>query len=173
MFGSVGQPMILGGWAKYSIQGSSPTKYAYLGQYFVTNAFLLNTNGTATTNSAGILSPYGEFFPTQAGQAALITMPDIDPPYEQGTGIVRVVSLNADANHDGTLDFSYFGPDQTSPSKPYVFWVNNDYDYSGASWILGMMFKPRGITTTVISRKLIRNGIWRTTPGCGFAACPP
>ena len=76
MVGSIGQPMILGGWAKYSIQGSSG-KYAYLGQYF-TNSFLLDANGNATTNSAGILSPYGEFFPLQAGVAALATMPDID-----------------------------------------------------------------------------------------------
>ena len=121
MVGTVGQPMILGGWAKYSIQGSSPAKFAYLGQYFTTNVFLLNTNGTATTNSAGILSPYGEFFPLQAGVAALVTMPDIDPPYQQGTGVVRVISLDADANHDGTLDFSYFGPDQTSSLPPVPF----------------------------------------------------
>jgi hypothetical protein len=134
MVGSIGQPMILGGWAKYSVQGSSPPKYAYLGQYFLTNAFLLDANGNATTNSAGILSPYGEFFPLQAGATALVTMPDIDFPYQQGTGVVRVVSLNTDANHDGTLDFSYFGPDQTSPSRPLHFWVaddNNTYDFIG------------------------------------------
>ena len=124
MVGSVGQPMILASWAKYSIQGSSG-KYAYLGQYFATNAFLLNANGNATTNVAGILSPYGEFFPLQAGAAALVTMPDIDFPYQQGTGVVRVVSLNVDANHDGTMDFSYFGPDQTSPSRPMRFWIND------------------------------------------------
>ena len=40
MVGTIGQPMILGGWTKYSVQGSSPTKYAYLGQYYMTNAFL-------------------------------------------------------------------------------------------------------------------------------------
>ena len=126
--GSVGQPMILGGWAKYSIQGSSPTKYAYLGQYFMTNAFLLNTSGNATTNVAGILSPYGEFFPLQAGAAALVTLPDIDPPYQQGTGVVQIISMNVDANHDGFMDFSYFGPDQTSPSRPFRFWINDDTD---------------------------------------------
>ncbi|MGA9450127.1 MAG: hypothetical protein WBW41_02155, partial [Verrucomicrobiia bacterium] len=128
--GSVGQPMILAGWAKYAVQGSSPTKYAYLGQYFMTNAFLLNTNGTATTNVAGILSPYGEFFPLQAGQAQLVTMPDIDPPYQQGTGVVQVISLNADANHDGILDPSYAGPDFTSSSRPFRFWSATD-DHSG------------------------------------------
>jgi hypothetical protein len=125
--GSVGQPMILGGWAKYSIKNGNPNKFAYLGQYFMTNAFLLNTNGTATTNVAGILSPYGDFFPLRAGMSALATMPDIDTG-QQGTGIVRVISLNADANHDGTMDFSYFGPDQTSPSRPFRFWANDDQD---------------------------------------------
>ena len=128
MVGSIGQPMILGGWAKFSIQGSSPTKYAYLGQYYLTNAFLLDANGNATTNQAGILSPYGEFFPLQAGAAALVTMPDIDPPYQQGTGVVQIISMNVDANHDGVMDFSYFGPDQTSPSRPFRFWINDNTD---------------------------------------------
>jgi len=127
IIGAVGQPMILGGWAKYSIQGSSPTKYAYLGQYFVTNAFLLDGSGNITTNSAGIISPYGEFFPTQAGHAQLITMPDIDTG-KQGTNLVQIISLNVDASHDGTMDLSYFGQDQTSPGKPYVFWCNNNFD---------------------------------------------
>jgi hypothetical protein len=134
MVGSVGQPMIIGTWAKYSIQGSSPAKYAYLGQYFTNNAYLLGTNGVITTNIAGILSPYGEFFPTQAGQAALVTMPDIDPPYQQGTGVVQIISIDADANHDGVMDFSSAGPDQTSSSRPLHFWVaddNNTYDFSG------------------------------------------
>ena len=57
-----------------------------------------------------------------------MTMPDIDPPYQQGTGVVQVISLNADANHDGVMDFSYFGPDQTSPSRPFRFWINDDTD---------------------------------------------
>ena len=128
MVGSVGQPMIVGGWAKYSIQGSSPTKYAYLGQYFLTNAYLLDTNGVATTNSAGILSPYGEFFPTAPGAATLVTMPDIDPPYQQATCVVQIVKMQLDANHDGNMDLSFNGPDTTSPSQPYVFWCNNNFD---------------------------------------------
>jgi hypothetical protein len=150
MVGSVGQPMILGGWAKYSVQGSSG-KYAYLGQYFMTNAFLLNTSGNATTNVVGILSPYGEFFPLQAGAAALVTMPDIDTG-AQGTGVVRVVSLNADANHDGTLDFTYAGPDQTSPSRPFRFWINDnqdDGDYGGDG-IPGQGVKADGVVKTLI-----------------------
>jgi hypothetical protein len=130
ILGSVGQPMILGGWAKYSIKNGSVAtgKYAYLGQYFMTNAFLLDTNGNMTTNSAGIVSPYGEFFPTQAGRAALVTMPDIDPPYQQGTCTVQVVKLQLDANHDGSMDLSFNGKDTTSASQPYVFWINNNYD---------------------------------------------
>jgi hypothetical protein len=130
IIGSVGQPMIVGGWAKYSVEnGSTPSgKYGYLGQYFVTNAFILDASGNPTTTNAGIVSPYGEFFPTQVGKAQLVTMPDIDPPYQQGTCTVSVISLNVDANHDGTMDLSYFGQDQTFPSKPYVFWCNNNFD---------------------------------------------
>ncbi|MGH7979275.1 MAG: hypothetical protein ACREE6_07860, partial [Limisphaerales bacterium] len=127
MFGSVGQPMILGAWAKYLIEGSSPAKYAYLGQYFTTNAFEVDSNGNMTTNVAGIVSPYGEFFPTQPGPAALITMTNLDTG-TQATGIVNVISLALDANHDGTVDPTWNGPDMTSASAPYVFWANNNLD---------------------------------------------
>ena len=133
MVASVGNPMIVASWAKYAVSNSSPTKYAYLGQYFDTNAFLLNSGGVVTTNTAGILSPYGEFFPTQAGEAEVTTMPDIDTG-AQATNVIRVVSLNVDANHDGTMDFSYSGQDQTSSSRPFRFWVaddNNSGDYGG------------------------------------------
>ena len=132
MIGAVGQPMIVGAWAKYSIQGSSPTKYAYLGQYFTNNAYLLGASGVITTNIAGILSPYGEFFPTQGGQAALVTMPDIDTG-RQATGIVQVISVNVDANHDGTMDLSFNGADATSQASPMVWWINNDHDWSDYS----------------------------------------
>ena len=33
-----------------------------------------------------------------------------------------------DANHDGILDPSYAGPDQTSPSRPLRFWVDDSQD---------------------------------------------
>ena len=127
MFGAVGQPMILGAWAKYSIEGSSPTKYAYLGQYFTTNAYEVDSAGNITTTNAGIVSPYGEFFPTEPGPVALITMTNLDSG-TQATGIVDVISLSLDANHDGTIDPAWNGPDFTSPSRPYVFWANNNYD---------------------------------------------
>lgn len=128
MIASVGSPTVVGCWEKYSVSNSSPTKYAYLGQYFITNAFVL-TNGVVTTNTTGIVSPYGDFFPMQPGQAAIVTMPDIDTG-QQATGAVDVISMNVDANHDGTMDFTYSGPDQTSTSRPFRFWVNDDTDWS-------------------------------------------
>jgi alpha-tubulin suppressor-like RCC1 family protein len=127
MFGSVGQPMILGGWAKYFIEGSSPAKYAYLGQYFVTNAFKVDDNGNLTSTNTGVVSPYGEFFPTEPGPVAMITLPDIDTGL-QGTGLVQVISLALDANHDGTIDTTFNGPDTVSSTHPFRFWVNNNYD---------------------------------------------
>ncbi|HWY31350.1 MAG TPA: hypothetical protein VNX46_11365, partial [Candidatus Acidoferrum sp.] len=128
MITSVGTPTVIGGWARFAISNGSPSKFAYLGQYYTNKAFAA-ANGTVTTNTTGVLSPYGEFFPTQPGTAALITMPDIDTG-QQGTGIVQVISLNVDANHDGTMDFAYNGPDFLSQSKPFRFWVNDNQDYS-------------------------------------------
>ena len=126
MVTSVGAPITIGGWAKFAITNGSSSKFAYLGQYYVTNAFVV-TDGVVTTNTSGAVSPYGNFFPTTPGMAALVTMPDIDTG-AQGTGIVRVVALNVDANHDGTLDFTYQGPDFASQSKPFRFWANDDHD---------------------------------------------
>jgi hypothetical protein len=36
--------------------------------------------------------------------------------------------FNVDANHDGAMDFSFLGPDQTSSSRPFRFWANDDSD---------------------------------------------
>ena len=51
---------------------------------------------------------------------------------------MHVSSLSVDANHDGTIDRSFTGPDLTSAQKPFVFWVNNDYDrghaVDGSDW---------------------------------------
>ena len=79
MIASVGTPTVIGGWAKFSLRNSS--KFAYLGQYYITNSFVM-TNGIVTTNTTGVVSPYGDFFPTQPGMVAMVTMPDIDT----GTG---------------------------------------------------------------------------------------
>ncbi|HEX3625382.1 MAG TPA: alpha/beta hydrolase [Verrucomicrobiae bacterium] len=103
--------------------------YAYLGQYF-TNAYQIDSTGNVTTNLAGMLSPYGAFFPTQPGPAALETMPDIDTG-QQGTGVVYCISLQVDKNHDGVMDTNFFGADTTSQSSPMEFWLNNDNDGTG------------------------------------------
>jgi hypothetical protein len=33
-----------------------------------------------------------------------------------------------DVNHDGNMDLSFAGPDNTSQARPFVFWINNDRD---------------------------------------------
>jgi len=124
-----GQPITISGWAKQRITNGYTNKFAYLEQYF-DQAHTMDANGNVTSNSAGLLSPYGEFFPMQPGPAALLTMPDIDPPYQRGTGVVNVVKLQLDVNHDGTMDPSFAGPDNTSQTRPFAFWVNNDCDWA-------------------------------------------
>jgi len=163
LIASVGTPAVIGGWAKFAIQNGNATNFAYLGQYYVTNAFVL-TNGIVTTNTTGVVSPYGDFFPMQAGQVAMVTMPDIDTG-QQGTGVVDVIALNADANHDGIMDTSFTGPDQTSPSRPFRFWVN-DVDDAGddagdgipggnGSTPDGMFVNPDGSYSIQGSRNLV------------------
>ena len=75
------------GYAKLAVTNGYNGVYAYLGQYF-TNAYQIDANGKVTTNATGILSPYGEFFPTQPGPTALVTMPDIDTG-QRGTNIIQ------------------------------------------------------------------------------------
>lgn len=116
------------GYAKLAIANAYNDVYGYLGQYF-DNA-LLTTNGITTTNQTGIISRYGDFIPTEPGRIAVLTLPDLDTG-ERGTAIVHVVKLQLDANHDGVMNLSLFGPDNTSPSKPFTFWVNNDFDSAG------------------------------------------
>jgi hypothetical protein len=128
---TIGSPFQVFGYAKLAVftpGGVNTGTYGYLGQYF-TNAFEIGTNGV-TTNTTGVLSPYGSFFPTQPGPVALKAMPDPDTGL-QGTGIVNCVSLNVDKNHDGTMDLSFNGPDATSQASPMEFWINNDNDGTG------------------------------------------
>ena len=75
-----------------------------------------------------MLSPYGEFFPETAGQVKLLTMADSSQGGIQGTCLVNVIKLQLDVNHDGKMDLSYAGPDNTSCFHPYVFWCNNNFD---------------------------------------------
>ena len=123
---SVGTPNVIGGWARYTISNGYSSKRAYLGQYFQTNAFVIS-NGVFTTNTTGIVSPYGDFFPTAGGTVAMVTLPDIDTGIK-ATNVVRVISLNTDANHDGQMNFSFFGPDSVSANHPFRFWINDNQD---------------------------------------------
>jgi hypothetical protein len=119
-------PNQIAAYAKLAVTNGYSGTYGYLGQYF-DKAYSVDTNGNATTNTTGVLSPYGEFIATQPGPAALTTMPDPDTA-EQGTCTVYCVSLNLDKNHDGTIDTSFNGPDFTTANSPFIFWANNNYD---------------------------------------------
>jgi hypothetical protein len=142
MLTSVGKPLYIAGYAKQvatnaltNVDGYSgedeadvlvTNVFAYLGQYF-TNALLMS-NGTNTTNIAGIVSEYGSFFPTMPGQIALMTKPDPDQGNLQGDCIINVIRLSLDVNHDGVMDETFTGPDNTSAEQPFSFWVNNNFD---------------------------------------------
>jgi hypothetical protein len=121
-----GQPLFLTAWAKQAITNGYANKFAYPEQYF-DKALKIDDNGDITTNQTGILSPYGEFFPTEPGPVALTTMPD-GATGSTGTGVVNVIKLQLDVNHDGTMDLSFGGPDNTSQRNPFVFWLDNDFD---------------------------------------------
>ncbi len=124
----LGQSISISGWAKQAIGNGYSNKFAYLEQYF-DKAYMMGTNGADTNKPTGVLSPYGDFMPTDPGSVGLITMRDIDTG-QQGTGVVNVIKLQLDVNHDGTMDLSLAGPDNTSQGRPYVFWINNDDDNS-------------------------------------------
>jgi hypothetical protein len=126
MITSVGRPSTLAAYAKQRILNGDPSKFAYPEQYFDA-AYAVNAGGAVTSQATGILSPFGDFFPTQPGPTALVTMQDIDTG-QRGTNIIQVISLDVDANHDGTMDLTFFGPDFTSAARPFVFWANNNYD---------------------------------------------
>ena len=149
----VGGSIMINGYAKLAVTNGYPGVYGYLGQYFTTNAYALDSSGNITTNTTGILSPYGNFFATEPGPAALVTMPDIDTG-QRGTGTVYCVSLNVDANHDGNMDLSFNGPDATSQSSPMEFWVNSGWDdqngvdrpnYGNTNYMDAMINWPRDL----------------------------
>jgi hypothetical protein len=129
-----GQPFRIAGFAKQNIVKGDPSKYAYLGQYF-DKAYMANPDGTRSTNETGILSEYGEFLPTEPGTVILTTKPDLTQTNNlQGECTVHVIKLQLDVNHDGTMDLSYGGPDNTSYYNPFEFWVNDDYDRYAVSF---------------------------------------
>lgn len=123
----VGVPVTVNGYAKLAVLNSYSGVYGYLGQYFTTNAYQIDSSGIITTNATGILSPYGNFFATEPSPAALVTMPDIDTG-EQGTCTVYCVSLVLDKNHDLKMDTSFSGQDATSASSPDIIWCDNGFD---------------------------------------------
>ena len=131
---SVGSKMQVAGYAKLAITNGYAGMFAYLGQYF-TNACKIDANGNVTTNTTGILSPYGEFFPTEPGPTALRTMPDLDTG-QQGSGVVYVIKLVLDKNHDGTMDGSFSGQDNTSQASPDEIWANNNFDRWATNTVL-------------------------------------
>ncbi|MBI3881531.1 MAG: alpha/beta hydrolase, partial [Verrucomicrobia bacterium] len=129
LIAGVGRPFQVAGWAKQSIANGYSSKFAYLGQYF-DKAFKADTNGYATTNQTGVLSEYGEFLPTEPGRVILTTKPDLDTGAQAQCG-VYCIKLELDVNHDGVMDHSLNGPDNTSQSRPFVFWLNDDRDGIG------------------------------------------
>jgi hypothetical protein len=122
----VGGSAYVSGWTRKRILNGTADKYAYLEQFF-DKAFKADANGYPTTNETGVLSEFGEFFPTEPGRVILTTQPDIETS-EVGAALVNVISLNVDANHDGTMDRTFAGPDTTSAQRPFRFWLNNDSD---------------------------------------------
>ena len=120
----------IAGYAKLAVLNGYPGVYAYLGQYF-DRAYTEDANGVATTNLTGFLTPYGNFFPTQPGPAALVTMPDVDTG-ARGTCTVYCVSMQVDKNSDGNMDLSFNGPDATSQASSYRIWVNNWHTVTGS-----------------------------------------
>lgn len=128
-----GQLFTVAGWAKQRIANGYTNKVAYLGQYF-DKAFKVDpVTGQRTTQETGLLSEYGEFFPTEPGRVILTTKPDPDQGNRQGECLIHVIKLELDMNHDGEIDRSFAGPDNTSYDRPFRFWINNDSDgYSGA-----------------------------------------
>ncbi len=119
-----GVPLLIGAWAEQSVNGSTNTP-GFLEQYF-DNSYSWNFINGNTTNQLGVLSEYGEFFPTDPGMAVLTTKTNLDGTY--GVLQVPVIGLYVDRNHDGVMDTRFSGPDFCTPARPFRFWVNDDND---------------------------------------------
>lgn len=150
----LGQPYTVAGWAKQAITNGYAGKFGYLEQYF-DRAYRMS-NGVATTNQTGLLSPYGEFFPTEPGPTALVTKPDLETG-ARGTAVVQVVKLQTDVDHNLQMDLSFAGPDNTSQARPMVWWLNTDRDDFGSGTNLDHdVWMPPGATTNDYSFGQIR-----------------
>ncbi len=126
-----GESVLVSAFARQRIVNGRADIPVFTEQY-LEGAYTLDSNGVVTSQAAGILSPQhqfedGNFFATEPGPAAIVTMPDV-VTNQRGTGVVHVVKLQLDVNHDGTMDLSFAGPDNTSWDRPFVFWINNDHD---------------------------------------------
>ncbi|MDB6015900.1 MAG: hypothetical protein JWR19_389 [Pedosphaera sp.] len=125
----VGKPFVVTAWARQSISNGYNGVFAYPQQYF-DKAYKTDASGNITTNQTGILSEYGEFFPTEPGKTILTTKPD-GATGQVGQCPINVIKMQLDVNHDSTMDTTFAGPDNTSVDRPFKFWVNNDDDAAG------------------------------------------
>ncbi len=129
-FGPYYDSFRVAGYAKQAIDNGDTNKFGYLGLYF-DKAYKVNLDGTISTNQNGLLSEYGEYFPFEPGRVLLTTKPPSAGETNTGSCLVHVIKLEVDANHDGTIDRTITGSDNTSYKKPFTFWVNNDDDFIG------------------------------------------
>jgi hypothetical protein len=129
--------------------------YGYLQQY-LDKAYKMDDEGNVTTNTTGVVSPYGSFFATTAGVAALETMPDPDNG-QRGTGVVYCASLSVDKNHDGTMDLTFNGPDATSQTSPMEFWINNGNDGTGVGEAINAPQFPNSTGNVIQSMRELEN----------------
>lgn len=126
LLASVGTQSFFYLWTQLTATNANSGTVSYLEDYF-DRAYAIDTNGVVTTNQTGVLSEYGNFFPTAPGPVALVTKPELATG-QSCTGIVQVISLAVDANHDCTVEPTFYGSDYTTSDHPYVFWVNNNFD---------------------------------------------
>ncbi len=137
MITSVGNPNFqVVGYAKLAVLNGYPGVYGYLGQYF-DQAYKAANPQKISLNPTGVLSPYGSFFATEPGPAALVTMPDVDTG-QRGVCMVNCCSMNVDKNADGNMDLTFNGPDATSQASPMKFWINSGYSgVNGNAEVMG------------------------------------
>ncbi|HLZ17884.1 MAG TPA: alpha/beta hydrolase, partial [Cyclobacteriaceae bacterium] len=128
LLAAVGQPVQVVAFAKQTASNCNSNALVYVQQYF-DKAYKADANGNITTNQTGILSPYGLFFPTEPGKVFLTTLPD-GATGATGQCVVNVIKLAVDVNHDGVMDLTATGPDNTISDLPFKFWVNDNYDRS-------------------------------------------
>ena len=97
---SVGEPTKVAAYARKGIQNGNGGKPAYLGLYF-DKAYKADASGQKTAVETGILSPYGDFLPTEPGTIVLETLPENpDNTGARGEALAYAIKLQLDVNHD-------------------------------------------------------------------------